>query len=194
MRLLEAAYVRASRRDVALWQEKAAAPSRRTPLATAPRLVTLLHVAVGFGRACGPSARVLCVLLSFGCPPGRRSYCFCCATAAKLPRVHGKSRSVHSTAALRQERIHLVYESHWCCPRPGQASLAVRLLAMRAGMLLLLALRQAAAADRVRCAWRHNTLQMGQMHPPRDQCHRKRRRAPVIAARATMVRRGFWIS
>ena len=43
----------------------------------------------------------------------------------------------------------MVYRvDHWCCHSAiSWASLAVRLLAMRAGMLLLLALRRAAAVS-----------------------------------------------
>ena len=43
----------------------------------------------------------------------------------------------------------MVYRvDHWCCHSAiSWASLAVRLLAMRAGMLLLLALRRASAAE-----------------------------------------------
>ena len=63
---------------------------------------------------------------------------------------------------------------HWCCHSAiSRASLAVRLLAMRAGMLLLLALRRAAAAEPCAlCMAAHpnHPFKWGRCMPPRDQC------------------------
>ena len=69
----------------------------------------------------------------------------------------------------------MVYRvDHWCCHSAiSWASLAVRLLAMRAGMLLLLALRRAAAAEPCAlCMAAHpnHPFKWGRCMPPRDQC------------------------
>ena len=69
----------------------------------------------------------------------------------------------------------MVYRvDHWCCHSAiSWASLAVRLLAMRAGMLLLLALRRASAAEPCAlCMAAHpnHPFKWGRCMPPRDQC------------------------